>query len=91
MPQKLEYLARILESLACRIYYRVVSKKDKRNAVYFIRIATQAAVTKPCTGKINMDMIVTERSIDENSNEENLVVSLKELLEDQEMQMTAVE
>ena len=69
----------------------MVSRKDKRKAVYPIRVVTQAAVTKPCTGKINMDMIVTGRSIDENSNEENLVVSLKELLEDQEMQMTAVE
>ena len=43
MPQKIEYLARILESLACRRYSRVVSRKEKRKAVYLIRVATQTA------------------------------------------------
>eukprot|EP00590_Aulacoseira_subarctica_P006014 CAMPEP_0172415316 /NCGR_PEP_ID=MMETSP1064-20121228/1746_1 /TAXON_ID=202472 /ORGANISM="Aulacoseira subarctica , Strain CCAP 1002/5" /LENGTH=983 /DNA_ID=CAMNT_0013152253 /DNA_START=19 /DNA_END=2970 /DNA_ORIENTATION=- len=89
-PRQLESLIRISESLARMRLSSVVSRGDVQEAIRLMRVATQAAATDPRTGKIDMDMIVTGRSIVERQAGENMYSSMKELLAERRGQRMAV-
>jgi DNA replication licensing factor MCM4 len=79
-PRQLESLIRLSEALAKMRYSSMVTRNDAKEAVRLMRVATQAAATDPRTGRIDMDMITTGRSMADREFEEQLTISLKELL-----------
>jgi DNA replication licensing factor MCM4 len=79
-PRQLESLVRLSEALAKMRYSESVVERDAREAVRLMQVATQAAATDPRTGRIDMDMIATGRSAADRQMEEQVAVTLKELL-----------
>lgn len=89
-PRQLESLIRLSESLAKMRYSHVVTRADAREAVRLMKVATQAAATDPRTGRIDMDMIATGRSTVDRELEEQLAISVKELLSERRGKRMAV-
>jgi len=79
-PRQLESLIRISESLAKMRFSQEVSRKDVKEAIRLMRVATQAAATDPRTGRIDMDMITTGRTQVDRQSADAMQVALKELL-----------
>jgi len=79
-PRQLESLVRTSEALAKMRYSAVVTQEDAKEAVRLLKVATQNAATDPRTGRIDMDMINTGRSVVDRENEENLYKNLKNFL-----------
>jgi DNA replication licensing factor MCM4 len=79
-PRQLESLIRLSEALAKMRYSYEVTRADAMEAVRLMRVATQAAATDPRTGRIDMDMINTGRSTVDREMEEQLILGIKELL-----------
>ena len=79
-PRQLESLIRISESLAKMRFSQEVSRRDVKEAIRLMRVATQAAATDPRTGRIDMDMITTGRTQVDRQTADAMQVALKELL-----------
>ena len=79
-PRQLESLIRLSEALAKIRYSHTVDRRDVKEAVRLMRVATQAAATDPRTGRIDMDMITTGTSQVERDARDALAVAVKELL-----------
>lgn len=88
--RQLESLIRISEALAKMRYSVVVTRADVCEAVRLMKVATQAAATDPRTGRIDMDMITTGRSSNTRQLEEQIDLSLKELLQERRGKRLAV-
>jgi DNA replication licensing factor MCM4 len=88
--RQLESLIRLSEALAKMRYSNTVTRADVREAVRLMKVATQAAATDPRTGRIDMDMITTGRSAADRALEEQLELSLKELLQERRGSRMAV-
>ena len=61
-------------------YSTLVEKSDVDEAVRLMQVATQTAATDPRTGRIDMDMITTDRTSANREMEESLNLTTKELL-----------
>jgi DNA replication licensing factor MCM4 len=79
-PRQLESLIRLSEALAKMHYRTVVTRADAQEAVHLLKVPTQAAITDPRTGRIDMDMINTGRSSADRQSEEDVQLQLQELL-----------
>lgn len=79
-PRQLESLIRTSEALAKMRYSQVVTRQDAEEAVRLLKVATQAAATDPRTGRIDMDMINTGRTVVDREKREFLNEELKNLL-----------
>lgn len=79
-PRQLESLIRTSEGLAKMRYSPIVTSEDAKEAVRLLKVATQAAATDPRTGRIDMDMINTGRSVLDRELEEGIYIGLKEYL-----------
>lgn len=79
-PRQLESLIRTSEALAKMRFSSIVTRDDAKEAVRLLKVATQAAATDPRTGRIDMDMINTGRSVLDRELEEGIYIGLKEYL-----------
>ncbi len=79
-PRQLESLVRISEALAKMRLAVWVEQSDVAEAMRLMRVSTQSAATDPRTGRIDMDMIATGRSIVDRDGLESLVSEIRNLL-----------
>ena len=78
--RQLESLIKAFRSSCQMRYSTLVEKSDVDEAVRLMQVATQTAATDPRTGRIDMDMITTDRTSANREVEESLNLTIKELL-----------
>ncbi len=79
-PRQLESLVRISEALAKMRLADWVEQSDVAEAIRLMRVSTQSAATDPRTGRIDMDMIATGRSMMDRDGLQNLASEIRNLL-----------
>ncbi len=79
-PRQLESLIRISEALAKMRLADWVEQSDVAEAIRLMRVSTQSAATDPRTGRIDMDMIATGRSVMDRDGLQNLASEIRNLL-----------
>ncbi len=79
-PRQLESLVRISEAIAKMRLSDWVEQSDVAESIRLMRVSTQSAATDPRTGRIDMDMITTGRSVIDRDGLEHLVSEIRNLL-----------